>query len=85
MRSHIACAMPSECVDMNMQVPLSAQVAEQLFDLARAFGVQPHHGFVDHHQFRVVQQGAGNDQLLFHPVGITFDQFVGGVGQIEEV
>ena len=60
-------------------MPLIAVTAHDLLEEMRRSRVQPHHGLVQDEQLGLVEERAGQRQLLFHAVGIALDEVSGRI------
>ena len=62
---------------------LRGERTKQILQLACAFGIHPHHGFVDDENPRFVYQRRANDESLLHAVRVTLHQLVFPPNQLE--
>ena len=61
---------------MKIVVPFRASSPEEVLDHPDPRRIEPDHGFIHDDQPGIVQQGRGDHQPLFHPVGIGLDQVI---------
>src|SRR5438105_6368692 len=59
-------------------------LAEQVLENPRRLRVEPHHRLVDDDDLWSMDERAGDDQLLAHPVTVALHQLVGPLLQIEQ-
>src|SRR5690606_443449 len=60
---------------------LPHQNISYLFD---PVGVEGGDGFVEDEDFRIMQEGPGQAELLLHPFGITFEKLVPAIVEVDE-
>src|SRR5690606_15375640 len=61
------------------------ELPEEVLEQPGALGVEAYHRLVHHDHLGPVRKGAGNDQLLAHPVAVRFGQLVLPGGQLEDL
>ena len=61
-----------------------AQLAQDIFDQARRLGVEADGRLIQEENFGIMDQGAGDGDLLLHAVAVAFQQVGGGIGELEQ-
>ncbi len=63
----------------------AAHGPEDVLDQHRAAGIEAHHGLVDQHRARTVQERGAHDQALLHPVREALDELVAPGAELEQL